>query len=144
MEAAPPYRPATTWRQTNFSKSVELPHNPINTPLRWKWGDTPHFGDSTCKALVLSVVARHSLIGRVPRLWGPEGLPACREPSSYLEHRSSVGIVQDPTRYLDSSLLECRSSVGILWILTESLCSSTLDEVGIPACRDHFASMPQI
>jgi hypothetical protein len=32
VEAAPPGRPATTWCQTNFSKSVELPHGPINTP----------------------------------------------------------------------------------------------------------------
>jgi hypothetical protein len=37
-------------------------------------GHTPHFGDSTCKALILSVVARHSLVGRVARLWGPKGL----------------------------------------------------------------------
>jgi hypothetical protein len=29
---------------------------------------TPHFGNSTCKALILSVVARRSLIGRVGRL----------------------------------------------------------------------------
>jgi hypothetical protein len=29
---------------------------------------TPHFGDSTCKALFLSVVARHSLVRRVVRL----------------------------------------------------------------------------
>jgi hypothetical protein len=29
---------------------------------------TPQFGDSTCKALILSVVARHSLVGRVARL----------------------------------------------------------------------------
>jgi hypothetical protein len=31
-------------------------------------GYTPHFGDSTCKAPILSVVARRSLIGRVVRL----------------------------------------------------------------------------
>jgi hypothetical protein len=43
---------------------------------------TPHFRDSTCKALFFSVVARRSLIGRVVRLWGPEGLSACWEPSS--------------------------------------------------------------
>jgi hypothetical protein len=84
VEAAPPGRPATTWHQTNFSKSVELPHGPINTPspLRWKWGHTPHFGDSTCKALILSVIARRSFVKRVARLWGLEGLPAYREPSS--------------------------------------------------------------
>jgi hypothetical protein len=29
---------------------------------------TPHFGDSTCKPLILSVVDRHSLVGRVVRL----------------------------------------------------------------------------
>jgi hypothetical protein len=29
---------------------------------------TPHFGDFTCKALILSVVARRSLVGRVTRL----------------------------------------------------------------------------
>jgi hypothetical protein len=33
VEAAPPGRPATTWHQTNFSKLLELPHSPINTPL---------------------------------------------------------------------------------------------------------------
>jgi hypothetical protein len=31
-------------------------------------GHTPHFGDSTCKALILTVVARRSLVGRVARL----------------------------------------------------------------------------
>jgi hypothetical protein len=29
---------------------------------------TPHFGNSTCKGLILSVVARSSLVGRVARL----------------------------------------------------------------------------
>jgi hypothetical protein len=29
---------------------------------------TPHFVDSTCKALILSVVAKRSLVGRVVRL----------------------------------------------------------------------------
>jgi hypothetical protein len=42
----------------------------------------PHFGDSTCQAPILSVVARRSLVGRVARLSGLEGLPACQEPSS--------------------------------------------------------------
>jgi hypothetical protein len=28
----------------------------------------PHFGDSTCKALIFSVVDRSSLVGRVVRL----------------------------------------------------------------------------
>jgi hypothetical protein len=68
MEAAPPSQPATTWHQTDFSKSWELPYGPINTPLQWKRVDTPHFGDSTCKAPILSVVTRHSLVGRVVRL----------------------------------------------------------------------------
>jgi hypothetical protein len=48
------------------------------------------------------------------------------------------------TGFLGSSLLECKSSTGILWILTESLCSSTLGEVEVPAHRYHSASMPQI
>jgi hypothetical protein len=48
---------------------VELPHDPINTPLPMKVDThTPHFGDSSCKALILSVVARYSLIRRVARL----------------------------------------------------------------------------
>jgi hypothetical protein len=29
---------------------------------------TTHFGNCTCKALILSVVARHSLVRRVARL----------------------------------------------------------------------------
>jgi hypothetical protein len=48
------------------------------------------------------------------------------------------------TGFLGSSLLECGSSAGILWILTESLCSSTLGQVGVLACRDHSTSMPRI
>jgi hypothetical protein len=43
---------------------------------------TPLHGNSSCKALILSLVARRSLVGRVVRLWGLEGLPACQEPSS--------------------------------------------------------------
>jgi hypothetical protein len=43
---------------------------------------TPLHGNSTCKALILSVVARSSLVGRVARLCELEGLPACQEPSS--------------------------------------------------------------
>jgi hypothetical protein len=46
--------------------------------------------------------------------------------------------------FLVSSLLECGSSAGILQIPPESLCSSTLGEVGVLAYRDHSASMPQI
>jgi hypothetical protein len=61
--------PATTWHQTNFSKLVEVSFTPINTPLMVKVDThTPHFGNSTCKALILSVVARHSLVERVVRL----------------------------------------------------------------------------
>jgi hypothetical protein len=33
VEAAPPGRPATTWSQTDLSKSVEELFTPINTPL---------------------------------------------------------------------------------------------------------------
>jgi hypothetical protein len=50
---------------------VELPHGSINTPLPVKVNThthTQHFGDFTCKALFLSVVARRSLVGRVARL----------------------------------------------------------------------------
>jgi hypothetical protein len=99
VEAAPPDRPdtwldrpATTWCQTDSSKSMELPYGPINTPPMVEMrGHTPHFGDSTCKALILSVVARCSLVGGVARLRGPEGLSKallvararklCRNPS---------------------------------------------------------------
>jgi hypothetical protein len=75
-------RPATTWRQTDLSKSVGVPFTPINTPSQWKSTHTTHFGDSTCKTPIFSVVARRSLVGRVVRLWGPEGHLSCREPSS--------------------------------------------------------------
>jgi hypothetical protein len=37
-------------------------------PYRWKLEHTPHFGDSTFKAPIFSVVARHSLVGRVAGL----------------------------------------------------------------------------
>jgi hypothetical protein len=74
VEAAPPDRsamwlgqPTTTWCQIDFSKLVELPHDPINTPYGVN-ESTPYFGDSTYKALILSVVARRSLVGRVMRL----------------------------------------------------------------------------
>jgi hypothetical protein len=77
-------RSAATWQVTALVKSVELPHGPRNTPppLWWKLEYTPHFRNSTYKALILSVVIRSSLVGRVVRLWGPEGLLAYREPSS--------------------------------------------------------------
>jgi hypothetical protein len=43
-------------------------HGPIKTPLPVKVDtQTPHFGDSTCKALFLSVVDMHSLVGTVVR-----------------------------------------------------------------------------
>jgi hypothetical protein len=42
---------------------------PYKNPLPVKVDPhTPHFGYSTYKALFLSVVARHSLVGRVARL----------------------------------------------------------------------------
>jgi hypothetical protein len=34
----------------------------------WKLEHTPHFGDLTYKAPIFSVVARHSLVGRVVRV----------------------------------------------------------------------------
>jgi hypothetical protein len=43
---------------------------------------TPLLRNSTCKTLILSVVAWCSLAGRVARLWGSEVLLAYREPSS--------------------------------------------------------------
>jgi hypothetical protein len=69
VEAAPPSWSATTWCQTNFSKFVELPHCPINTPYGGNVDThTPHFRYSTCKDYILSVVARRRIIGRVVRL----------------------------------------------------------------------------
>jgi hypothetical protein len=35
---------------------------------RWKLEHTPHLGNSTCKALILSVVSSRRIIGRVVRL----------------------------------------------------------------------------
>jgi hypothetical protein len=107
-----------------LATSVELPHGPINTPYRWKSTHTPHFRDSTCKVLFFCAIARHILVGRVARLWGPEGLLACQEPP----HSSSVETLLEsfggPTWFLSSSLLKRESSAGILWIPTESLYSS--------------------
>jgi hypothetical protein len=74
----------------------------------------------------------------------PEGLPTCREPSSYLRRESSIGFLRGPTGFLGSSLLKCESSAGILWILTESLYSNTLGEVAVLACQDRSTSMPRI
>jgi hypothetical protein len=49
VEAVPPGQPpmwlgqpAATWRLTALVKLVELPHGPINTPLRWKSEHTHH------------------------------------------------------------------------------------------------------
>jgi hypothetical protein len=44
-------RPATTWHQTNLSKSVEVSFTPINTPLMVKV-DTP---DCTCISPLVNV-----------------------------------------------------------------------------------------
>jgi hypothetical protein len=59
VEAAPPNQPAmwlgwpaTTWRQTYLSKSVEAPFTPINTPLTVKV-DTPH---SFCSSPLVKVL----------------------------------------------------------------------------------------
>jgi hypothetical protein len=59
VEAAPPNWPATwlgrsitTWRQTDFSKSVVVPFTPINTPLTVKV-DTPH---SFCSSPLVKVL----------------------------------------------------------------------------------------
>jgi hypothetical protein len=58
VEATPPSRlatwlgrSATTWRQTNLSKSVEVSFTPIHTPLR-VIVDTPH---STCSSPLVKV-----------------------------------------------------------------------------------------
>jgi hypothetical protein len=75
VEAIPLNRPATwlAWPAANSQvttsiKSVELPHGPINTPSMEIRTHTPLHGNSTCKTLILSVVARRSLVGRVVRL----------------------------------------------------------------------------
>jgi hypothetical protein len=49
---------------------VELPHGHINTPPPQVEIRThkPLHGNSTCKSLILSIVARHILVGRVARL----------------------------------------------------------------------------
>jgi hypothetical protein len=58
----------------------------------------------------------------------------------------SVGmlIVEPQSQAPKVPKLECGSSAGILLILTESLCSSILGEVGVPAYRDHSDSIPRI
>jgi hypothetical protein len=64
-------RLATTWQVIDITKSVTPPWTPINTPLSVEirtHTHTPHFGDSTCKASILTVVARHSLVRRMATL----------------------------------------------------------------------------
>jgi hypothetical protein len=52
----PTGRPATTWRQTDLFKSLEVPFTPINTLIMMKV-DTPHsFGSSPHAGKVLSGV----------------------------------------------------------------------------------------
>jgi hypothetical protein len=53
----------------NLNQVGGAPPSPYKNTLPVKVNThTRHFGDSTCKALFLSVVARHSLVGRVERL----------------------------------------------------------------------------
>jgi hypothetical protein len=62
-------RPAATWRVTASAKLVEHPHDPINTPPPVEIRrHTLLLRNSTCKALILSVVARCRLVRRVARL----------------------------------------------------------------------------
>jgi hypothetical protein len=69
VETKPHGRSATTWRVTDLIKSVIPPWTPINIRIQVEIRThTPHFGYFTCKAPILSVVARHSLVGRVARL----------------------------------------------------------------------------
>jgi hypothetical protein len=51
-----------------LSQVSGAPPRPYKYPLRWKSEHTHHFGNFTCKAFILSVVARRSLVGRVVRL----------------------------------------------------------------------------
>jgi hypothetical protein len=55
--------------QTNLAMSLQAPHW-LYKRLHMMKVDThtPYFGYSTCKAIILSVVARHSLVERVVRL----------------------------------------------------------------------------
>jgi hypothetical protein len=61
-------RSAVHLLQTDFVKLVEAPLCPYKAPLWQKTEHTPHFGDCTCKALILSIVARRNLVGKVARL----------------------------------------------------------------------------
>jgi hypothetical protein len=66
---------------------------------------TPRFRDSTCKALILSVVARCSLVRRVAGLWGPIGSPP---------HSSSAEALLESVRAQWSFLSSSRSIAGAL------------------------------
>jgi hypothetical protein len=129
VETAPPGWPstwfgrsATTWCQSDFSKLVELPD-----------GHTPHFRDSTCKALILSIVARRSLVRRVAGLWGSEGLSGalliaqvrklCRNPFGLNGvFYAPVGRVRELCR--NSANSDRELTLESLWC------------IGILACRD--------
>jgi hypothetical protein len=67
-------------------------------------------------------------IGRPPRSSGVEALS------------ESFRVRQGFSAPVCSSAKALPESYGF----QQSLCSSTLGEVGVPACRDHFASMPRI
>jgi hypothetical protein len=90
--------PATTSRVAASAKSLELPYGPINTPLPVKIEHKPHFRGSSCIALILSVVARHSLVGRV----------------AWLEHESYARIRSGSTEFPELLSVECGSSAEIL------------------------------
>jgi hypothetical protein len=86
--------------QIDSIKSVEAPLDLYIRILTVELTHTPHFGYSTCKAPILSVVASCSLLERVVRLWQLEVLSAYWEPSSLLEHESSAWILWIPTESL--------------------------------------------
>jgi hypothetical protein len=90
---------------TASAKLVELPHGPINTPLPVKVNThTPHFGDSTCKALLISVVA---LLGE----WrGSEGRRASRPIGSPPRSSSVEALPESFEVQQDFSALVCSSA----------------------------------
>jgi hypothetical protein len=62
-------RPTVHLLQTNLVKSVQAPLYVYKRLLTMKVDThTPYFGDFTCKAPILNVVARHSIVRRVARL----------------------------------------------------------------------------
>jgi hypothetical protein len=62
VEATPPGQPATTWHQTDLSKSVVVPFSPINTPPHGESRVTTlYLLFSTCKGSSLVVVAQAKL-----------------------------------------------------------------------------------